>query len=182
MKINKKASLVNFGILIVVMIILSGIVVYSQKDINSTEQIGSYQNAILDSYTVAEGARNYIDNSAYYAALISANNDDYCSDNDEIAYLAEFESRFEQNLNLPEKNMDIDIVFEDLDAYKYTIENNILTGISSEELVVEKEVNSLTAGSGLNLKTTILADFSVDLTKVCNDLTKPEFIAALSKL
>ena len=113
MRINRRASLADLGVVFLVITVLIGLFALSQSDRQNAAAIGEYQNSLLDSYTVAEGARMYTERAADYSIDYAITQSNYCEDKDNALLLEDFISRFSEDYmdELHEKkNMNLYII------------------------------------------------------------------------
>ena len=173
--INKKGqALENFAVLIFMFVALAMISVTFSNQEKNEEKIGEYQIELLDSYTVAEGARLYIDKSAEYSAISALKETDYCVTKNKPVFLEDFEKKFEKFLaSLPKENMGLSIGFSGIETsikhpYKLYIGNDVLHGTTDRTLIVTNE-NKIES-SRFVINTEVSPNFQFDLN--CNNLNE----------
>ena len=130
--LNKKASIADLGVVAFTIIVLAMVITGNVQDDDNVEQIGKYQNELLDSYTVAEGARSYLEKSVEYSTL---------SATDELCNLdkTEFRTAFDLYIeNMPERNMGLTIEkpIEVLDPYDLDLNGNMVSIDFQKPLIV----------------------------------------------
>jgi hypothetical protein len=156
-KNNKRGSLADIAVVMFVFIVIAFVIMGRASDDEYTSAIGGYQNQILDSYTVAEGARLFAEDSARYAFAKTVK-DMGC-----VTFDAGFISAFKQDFNIyissfPEYNMGLVIRQPYIDTlriprYNVAIEDNILKIGAPESIKVTNENTVSTQLSNLEFKT-----------------------------
>lgn len=133
---NKKASIADLGVIAFTIIVLAAIFSGAIVDGDNVDQIGSYQNEILDSYTVAEGSRFYLQRAVEYSAESAT--DLGCNFD-----LQQFRDKFSLYLDslyvrgeFPAQNMGLTFENLALKGYESTFEDNLLTITFHEPLLV----------------------------------------------
>jgi len=165
---NKRGSWADFGVVFIVFMIFAVIMVGKDADDRLTGDIGEAQNQILNSYTVAEGSRFYIEKSAKYAALNTTyDGSDFNTEDFSNAFYAYLE-------NLPSSNMGLEIISPTTGAnrYNFRVEDNILLAELENPIVVQN------LDKRFKIETMLSASFNLDL----DELNPDEFKEAFEKI
>jgi hypothetical protein len=166
---HKKAQLEFFAIVFIIILSLIAIIAISQGDSKHVDKMGKDQNQILNSYTVAEGARMYIEKSAEYSVKETIENREangiVCNDYD--GFIDDFEIVFEQFIkynNLPTENMGLNIAFPFYDT------NTILLNLDTDVLIISVLDDNIVVtndNSKFKIETNISVNLPIELSEFC---------------
>jgi len=167
-----KRGFADIVVMFSILVILGVLMYDSTVDIDELTNIGEYQNTLLDSYTVAEGSRFYIEKALQLSAVNAMKKLQTCDVSSNEDFQDETEFYFKEYINdFPDENMGFFIVspFEGSD-YTFNEEDGFLYYSAPQSIVVKNCAGSFKECDNIfKIQTTVNAEVKYDLSKACDD-------------